>query len=185
MSDTAVADKTAEAHRRATEMAEQAKLPYVWKQTISDVDVSVPVPPGSRARDLAVVLTGSKIAVGLKGQEPIMAGDLPKPIRLDESTWSLVDNRSVELHLEKTNAQEWWAHVLTHHPAIDTSRINPENSSLSDLDGETRGMVEKMMFDQRQKEMGQPSSDEIKKQEMLKKFMDAHPEMDFSNAKLQ
>lgn len=39
-------------------------------------------------------------------------------------------------------------------------------------------------FDNQQKQMGKPTSDETKKMDMLEKFKREHPEMDFSNVSL-
>ncbi|EKM61109.1 uncharacterized protein PHACADRAFT_247489 [Phanerochaete carnosa HHB-10118-sp] len=169
---------------REREAAEQAALPYTWKQQLSDVDIEIPVPKGTRSRQLDVVIHKKKLSVGLKGQEPIMAGGLCKEIKVEDSAWTLEDQQTVLVHLEKLNQQQWWENVLTHHPKIDTKKIVPQDSRLSDLDAETRAMVEKMMFDNQQKQMGKPTSDEIKKTEAIRKFQQAHPELDFSNAKI-
>ncbi|KAH9440461.1 hypothetical protein Pst134EB_031073 [Puccinia striiformis f. sp. tritici] len=159
----------AEAER---EREEQAKLPFTWKQTLQDLTLNIPVPPGTKARDLVVEIKKTKLKVGLKGKEPILDGTLCKEIKQEESTWTLDDNKEISLHLEKISQMSWW------------ENITPENSKLSELDGETRAMVEKMMFDNQQKQMGKPTSDEQKKLEMLEKFKAAHPEMDFSNTKI-
>lgn len=158
-------------------------MPYSWTQELGEVDVTVPVPKGTRGKQLNVVIQKKKLVVGLKGEEPILSGELCKEIKVEDSTWTLQDDQAL-VHLEKLNNQTWWENVLTHDPKIDTRKIEPANSKLSDLDGETRGMVEKMMFDNQQKQLGKPTSDEMKKMETLKKFQEAHPELDFSNAKI-
>lgn len=177
-----------DAAARAKEQAEQATLPYKWTQTIGDLNVQFSVPGNFKGRDLVIDIKKTSISAGIKGQEPILKGDLPHAVKVDDSTWTLTSapdgTKTVEIHLDKVNKMEWWSHVVTSAPQIDVTKIVPENSNLSDLDGETRGMVEKMMYDQRQKEMGLPSSDEQKKLDILKKFQAQHPEMDFSNAKI-
>ncbi|TEB35205.1 nuclear movement protein nudC [Coprinellus micaceus] len=176
--------KQRENEEREREKAEQEALPYKWTQELGEVDISVPVPKGTRGKDLTVVIAKKKLSVTLKGQEPILSGELCKEIKVEDSTWTIQDQQVVLIHLEKLNQQSWWENVLTHHPKIDTRKIEPENSKLSDLDLETRGMVEKMMFDNQQKQMGKPTSDELKKLEALKRFQAQHPELDFSNAKI-
>ena len=189
---------------KQNENEEQSKLPYKWTQQIGDLDLTSPIPSNIKGKDLDVKITKTSIKAAIKGQDAIIEvcylaksvqnillnrnqGTFPHPIHVDESTWTLETTpagKELSIHLDKVNKMEWWAHVVTSAPKIDTSKITPENSKLSDLDGETRTMVEKMMYDQRQKEMGKPTSEEEKKMEMLKKFQAQHPEMDFSNAKM-
>ncbi|CCF52840.1 hypothetical protein NDA11_002480 [Ustilago hordei] len=168
---------------RAREAAEQAALPYTWKQQLDAVEISVPVPQGTKGRDLVVELKKRNIKVALKGKDAILEGELAKHIKEEDSTWTIEDGNLIEIHLEKMNKNEWWPNVVTHHPKIDTTKIVPENSKLSDLDSETRAMVEKMMFDNRQKAMNKPTSDQLQQQEMLAKLAAANPNIDFSNAK--
>lgn len=159
---------------------------YTWTQVLSEVVVTVPVPHNTRGKDLQVVMTKNHLKIALRSalQQPIVDAPLTKPIVVDDSFWTVEDNCNLVLTLQKLNTMEWWDSVCTTDPKINVRDIQPENSSLADLDGDTRQTVEKMMYDQRQKAMGLPSSEEQKKLEMLEKFKMQHPELDFSNAKI-
>lgn len=159
---------------------------YSWTQTLSELNVVVPLPDNTRGRDLVVSIKKKHLSVALKSQLPTHIVDAPlsKLIICDDSFWTVEDGNRLVISLGKLNQMEWWDCVCEGDPKINVKKVQPENSKLDDLDGDTRQTVEKMMFDQRQKAMGLPTSDEQRKFEMLEKFKQAHPEMDFSNAKI-
>lgn len=158
---------------------------YVWTQTLQEVSVSVPLPDNTRGRDLTVVMKKNRLKVKLNARdEPIVDDDLSATIIVDDSFWTVEDGNRLVLTLQKLNQMQWWDSVCRGDPKINVQKVQPENSQLSDLDGETRQTVEKMMYDQRQKAMGLPTSEEERKNEILERFKRSHPEMDFSQAKI-
>lgn len=157
---------------------------YTWTQTLSALEVFVPVKPGVKAKQITCDIGTETMKVGVKGEPLILEGKMFSKVKPDDCMWTLVDNKMVQITLEKLDGMKWWNCVMQGDPSIDTKKIVPENSKLSDLDGETRMTVEKMMYDQRQKAMGKPTSDQEKQHDLLEKFKAAHPEMDFSKAKI-
>lgn len=148
--------------------------------------MTIAVPPETVSKQVKCTIGSKKVTVSLSDGTPLMDGALHATIREDDSFWQLDRaDGMITLHLEKVDDMNWWSCVITGHAEIDITSIEPDRSRLGDLDGETRGMVEKMMYDQRQKAAGLPTSEEQQKMQMFEKFKLEHPEMDFSNAKMQ
>lgn len=59
-----------------------------------------------------------------------------------------------------------------------------QNSKISDLDDDLRQTVEKMMYDQEMKARGLPTSSQSQQAAIFESFKKSHPEMDFSQAKI-
>ena len=64
-------------------------LPYSWTQELCELDITVPVPQGTRGADLVVVLQKKKLRLALKGHDPILEGELCKEIKVEDSTWTI------------------------------------------------------------------------------------------------
>jgi len=157
---------------------------YVWTQSLSEIDILIEV-PNLPSKSFFVEIKSKHLKFGVKGEKLLIDDDLEKEIDPEESVWTISDEPGLEgkratITLVKKKGMDWWCRVCVGDPKINTKKIEPENSNLSDLDGETRKTVEKMMFDQRQKSQGLPTSDELLNRNKLKGFMEAHPEMDFS-----
>ncbi|CAL9227120.1 unnamed protein product [Arabidopsis halleri] len=155
---------------------------YSWGQNLQEVTINIPVPEGTKSRSVTCEIKKNRLKVGLKGQDLIIDGEFFNSVKPDDCFWNIEDQKMISVLLTKQDQMEWWKYCVKGEPEIDTQKVEPETSKLGDLDPETRASVEKMMFDQRQKQMGLPTSDEIEKKDMLKKFMAQNPGMDISNA---
>ncbi|KAK2946461.1 putative Nuclear migration protein nudC [Blattamonas nauphoetae] len=172
-----------ESQQPESSKTEQAKAPYTWTQTLTELSLEFLVPKGTPPKMMDIRFTATHLYVGVKGQPPILDSDLTSDIVASDSEWQLEGREHLTIMLVKGSNKSWWASPCVGFEEIDVTKIEPPTSKLSDLDGETRALVEKMMYDQEMKKRGLPTSEEKQKQDMMKKFMAQHPEMDFSQTK--
>ena len=92
---------------------------YTWDQTIESVTVSIAVPSGTRGRDIAVDMSGSRLRAGLRGEPPMVDGELYGRIKTADSLWQL-EGGVVEITMEKVDLQ-FWQTLMAVNPDVSAS----------------------------------------------------------------
>jgi hypothetical protein len=92
------------------------RVVYQWSQTLTDVDIFVPLPPipNLRAKMLYVNMKRGSLEFGLINTDPYMKGEFFSEIIVSESTWMLEDG---ELHITLSKAcqgENWTAAMKGH-----------------------------------------------------------------------
>jgi len=100
---------------------------YTWTQTKDDVTIIVPIPKGTRARDIACEIKPTLLKVQLKASPThLINGELYDRCVTDDSTWS-IDGDNMEIVLTKIpiedEKKQWWKSVIKGDPEIDTELI--------------------------------------------------------------
>ena len=103
----------------------------------------IPIDKNLRVKQLDVDLSMNKIYVAKKDKSQIYVdGEWPEKISIDECTWTVSeekDKKVIEILITKwKNTMLWWDVLVKGETPIDTKKINPEPSKLSDLDGEMK-----------------------------------------------
>ncbi len=67
-------------------------------------------------------------------------------------------NLNFKIYLEKVE-ERWWENLLENETKLDIKNMNPEKS-MHELDEESQAKIKQMMFDENQKRLGLPTSEE-------------------------
>ena len=83
--------------------AADGKPVYSWDQTISEVNIFVDVPPGTRSKDISCTIGSNHLCFGLVGNPPFLDMGLSGKVKVSESYWTIEDG---ELHIALTKSLE-------------------------------------------------------------------------------
>lgn len=123
---------------------------YSWTQSLKDFSLIIPIDEEVKSKQIKLDYTKFDFNLKIKGKDYLTGKKFPKEIRTPEFVWTIevnemTDEKTLNITCEKMNQMEWWESMFEGDQKINLDKINAEQSNLSDLDGETRQTVEKMM----------------------------------------
>ncbi|XP_014233110.1 nudC domain-containing protein 3 [Trichogramma pretiosum] len=152
---------------------------YSWSQTIGDIDCLVKVPETiKKSKQVKVDIKADSLLIKLcsdAGQwDTHFEGKFSFNIRHNDSFWCLEPGKTINLHLSK-GQERWWENMLESEPKIELSKIDCSRPMDDMTEGEQM-KIEELMWNQRQKELGLPTSEDAerkRKEEQLLKAWNA------------
>ena len=152
---------------------------YRWTQEMTELTVSIELPPGTAKRDVVCKISTMGFECGLRGQPSILEGTLYARVRVDECMWQLQDSHKLIVTLQKlivgeTEGRKWWPCLLKGEPEIDTSTCEEgEATNLLSTSGQ-RLRIQKIELPERK---GDFKYDPVKAEKAWKDFFEKFPDM--------
>uniref|UniRef100_A0A0D9VKY3 CS domain-containing protein n=1 Tax=Leersia perrieri TaxID=77586 RepID=A0A0D9VKY3_9ORYZ len=115
---------------------------YSWTQQLPEVNITVPVPQGTKSTLVICEIMKNHLKVGLKGYSCIIDGELYQPVTVAECFWTIEDGNTLSILLTKQNQTKWWKSVIKGDPEVDLGNI--KTSKLPYFDPETSKIVERI-----------------------------------------
>ncbi|KAG5315259.1 NUDC3 protein, partial [Pseudoatta argentina] len=154
---------------------------YTWTQTLNDLDVIIKIPKHIKASKdtIKVDISSNEIKIDGKPSVPsansewknIFNGKFSFKIRRDESIWSIEAGKQISIHLEKA-MERWWEALIVDEPKIDLNKIDC-SKHFDDMAPEEQMKMQELMWNQQQKILGKPTSEQIKMEATLKQAWNA------------
>ncbi|XP_072530723.1 nudC domain-containing protein 1 [Salminus brasiliensis] len=85
---------------------------YFWQQTEEDVTVCVRLPEGTGKDDIRFKLSVDSLRVGVRDYAPLLEGQLCAPVDPEASVWTIKDDKSLEISLQKRSEGPLWSELV-------------------------------------------------------------------------
>lgn len=142
---------------------------YIWTQSILDITMEIPLPYPCRGSDLNVHINFTFLKVECR-DKTILEGEFYERVTREDCMWNIEDKVKLIVSLQKQK-ECWWESVLKGDPTIDTTKVE-SIKKIEDYDSATQSHIRKIVYDESQKAMGKPTSDEQRKRDFLAKVWD-------------
>jgi hypothetical protein len=99
-----------------------------------------------KSKDLVIDFQPKKVKVVLKGHaEVLLEGELDNKIKVDDSFWTIEDNKRLILTFAKAG-EAIWKSIILGDKEIDTKNVD-NSKKLEEFDEETQGHLRKVLYE--------------------------------------